>query len=166
MRFRHEIGYLIEAAGDEINELHFRYGPQPEETHSACRADDGRFADGRFNHALAAEFRQKSFGSFERPAVYADVFANRDDRRIAVHFLEHGLANSLNHGDGSHVSVSRVCRVGFDSRAGREDFAILALTCPWGRGQTERAELLELPARSDATAVSAEELCRRTSLWA
>ena len=101
MRLGDEIGDLVEAAGDEIDELHFGHGAQTEEAHAAGRADDGGFADGRFDHALAAEFREQAFGDFEGAAVYADIFAEGDDGRVALHFFEHRLADGIQHGDGA-----------------------------------------------------------------
>src|ERR1700722_14508509 len=147
MRFCNEIGYLIEAAGDEIDELHFRNRTQSQEAHSASGAYDSRLANGSFDHAFASKFRDESFGSFERAAIYADIFADGYHSRVAVHLLKHGLANSLNHGNRSHVSVSRVYRVDFDWRAGRVDSALLARTYLSARGQTERAGLRALQAR-------------------
>src|SRR5579862_4149165 len=97
-----EVRHLIEAAGDEIDELHFDDGPQPEIAHAAGCADDGRLADGRIDHAFGTKARQQSFGYLKCPAVDSDIFAERDDGRIAVHLLENGLADSFEHGDGGH----------------------------------------------------------------
>ena len=96
-----EVRDLIEAAGDEIDELHFGDGAQAEEAHAAGRADDGGFADGRFDDALAAEFREQAVGDFEGAAVHADVFADGDDGGIAFHFFEHRLPDGVHHGDGA-----------------------------------------------------------------
>ena len=77
-----------------------------------------RFADGRVDHALPAEFREQAFGDFERAAVDADVFADEDDRGIAVHFLEHRLADGFEHGDRGHGLRCRAlsARGGFRGR--------------------------------------------------
>ena len=77
MRLGGEIGDLIEAAGDEIDELHFGDGTQSQIAHAARGADNGRFADGRIDHAFGAETLQQSLGDFERAAVDADIFADR-----------------------------------------------------------------------------------------
>ena len=58
--------------------------------------------DGRFDHAFGAEFREQAFGDFESAAVHADVFADGDDGGVALHFLEHRLANGFEHGDRGH----------------------------------------------------------------
>ena len=61
-----------------------------------------RFADGRVDHALGAEFREQPFGGFERAAVDADIFAEGDDGGIALHLLEQRLADRFEHGDFRH----------------------------------------------------------------
>src|ERR1700683_342824 len=102
VRFGDHVGDLVEGAGDEINELHFRHGAQAEIAHAARSAYDGGFADRSFDHAFVAETREQAFGGFERAAVDADVFADDDDGRVAVHFLEHGLADGFEHRDFGH----------------------------------------------------------------
>ncbi len=75
VRFGDEVGDLIEAAGDEINELHFGHRAQAQIAHAAGGADDGGFADRRFDDALVAESREQALGDLERAAIDADVFA-------------------------------------------------------------------------------------------
>src|SRR3984957_19384924 len=79
MRFRHEVRNLIEAAGDEINELHFAHRTQAEKTHTASRADNRRFGDGCLNNSLAAKFRQHAVGYLKCSAVHPDIFTDGDD---------------------------------------------------------------------------------------
>src|SRR5580658_233931 len=155
MRFRHEISYLIEAASDEINKLHLRHRPQPKKSHSASSANDSRLANGSFNYALASKFREQSFGGFKSSPVYADVFANRYHRRVAVHLFEHRLSNSLDHSYRGHVSVSRAYRVDFGGRAARAGFALLSAIYLSARVQMERAGLPALRVRLRAREVSA-----------
>ncbi len=50
-----EIHDLVEAAGDEIGELHLGHRAQPHERGADGRAHDGRFGDGRIHHAPRAE---------------------------------------------------------------------------------------------------------------
>src|SRR5580692_368758 len=111
VRFGDEVRYLIEAAGDEVDELHFRDGPQAKETHSTGRADDGCFADGSFNHAFTAKFSEEALGDFECAAVNADIFADGDDGRVACHFFEHGLADGFHHSDWSSGRGRLRCHV-------------------------------------------------------
>ncbi len=97
-----EVDNLVEAAGDEIGELHLRHRPQPHEAGADGRADDGAFGNGRIHHAFLAEMLEESGGHFERAAVDADVFAQQEDVRVALHLFPQPLA------DGFQVS----CRHG------------------------------------------------------
>src|SRR5713101_3036175 len=71
MRLGDEIGDLIEAASDEVNELHFRHGSQAQIAHAHRGADDGGLADGRVNHALPAEALEQTGADLERAAGFA-----------------------------------------------------------------------------------------------
>src|SRR5882762_7323994 len=95
MSLGHEIRNLVKRTNDEIDELHFHDGPQPQITHPARRADDGALADRRVNHALPAKPRQQSFAGLERPAVDAHVLAEHDNCRVAFHFFEHRLLDGF-----------------------------------------------------------------------
>ncbi len=86
---------LVEAAGDEVNELHLGDGAQPEIAHAHGGADDGGLRDGRVYHALPAEAFQQAFAGFERPAIDADILAEQDNGGVALHLLEHGLADGF-----------------------------------------------------------------------
>src|ERR1700738_81356 len=104
------IGELVEAAGDEADELHFRDGPQAEITHSACGANNGALADGRIDNPFPTESFQQSFAGFESPAVHADVFAQKDHGGIAFHLFKHGLLDGFEEGGfrrGGGYSVHR-----------------------------------------------------------
>src|ERR1700721_122329 len=97
-----EVGELVEATGDEIDELHFGYGTQAEIAHPAGGADDGAFADGRVNDALPAEFFKQAFAGLECAAVDTDIFAEEHDAGVGGHLFEHGLADSFEKGDRGH----------------------------------------------------------------
>src|SRR5208283_4169492 len=94
-----KIGELIEAAGDEIDELHFGDGAQTEIAHATGRADDGAFADGGVNDALPAEFFEQALTSFEGAAVDADVLADEHHAGVGGHLFEHGLTDGFEKGD-------------------------------------------------------------------
>jgi hypothetical protein len=97
-RYRHfggEVDNLVEAAGDEIGELHFRHRPQPHEAGADGRADNGAFGNGRIHDALLAEVLEESRGHFECAAVNADVLAQQEDVGVALHFFPHPLADSF-----------------------------------------------------------------------
>ena len=61
--------------------------------------------DRRVDHARLAELRQQPFGDLERAAVRADVLAEAEDVRVALHLLEQRLANRLEIGDLGHQSA-------------------------------------------------------------
>src|SRR5439155_21899612 len=77
--FGDEIGELVEAAGNEVDELHLADGAQAEIAHAAGRADYGAFADRRVDDALPAEALQQSFTGLEGAAIDADILADDHD---------------------------------------------------------------------------------------
>ena len=103
--FRDEVGHLIETAGDEIDELHLDDRPQAQKTHAARRSDNSGLGDGRIHHPVRARTRQQPFGHFERTAIHTDVFAHRDNRGVALHFLKDRLTDRFQHGDWRHVQA-------------------------------------------------------------
>src|SRR3984957_8160130 len=119
MRFGDEVGDLIETARDEIDKLHLAHRAQTQKAHTAGRADDRRLGDGRFNHPFAAKFGQQAVRNFKSPSVDADVFADRYDRGVALHFFGHGLANGVHHSD----------RAGFGNRSGCHNYPLPDLPC-------------------------------------
>src|ERR1035438_2406217 len=74
MALGHEIGELIEAASNEVDELHFGDGAQAQIAHAARRADDGAFADGCVDHALPAKAFEQAFAGFKCAAINSDIF--------------------------------------------------------------------------------------------
>src|SRR5439155_25321001 len=100
--FGDEIGELVEAAGNEVDELHLADGAQAKIAHAAGRSDYGAFADGRVDDALPTEALQQSFTGLEGAAVDADILANDHDGGVALHFLEHGLPDGFEKGYGRH----------------------------------------------------------------
>src|SRR5437764_5964023 len=82
--FGDEIGELVEAAGNEVDELHLADGAQAKIAHAAGRSDYGAFADGRVDDALPTEALQQSFTGLEGAAVDADILANDHDGGVAL----------------------------------------------------------------------------------
>src|SRR5205085_6982182 len=82
---RRIIGQQIEATGNEINELKLGNRFHSHQRRAARRADDRRFRDWCIDHSLPAEAIDQSFRDLERAAVYAHIFANKKDSRIALH---------------------------------------------------------------------------------
>ncbi len=90
---RHVVGQHVVGAGDEIDELHLRDGPEPHVGRAGGGADDGRFRDRRVDDSLLTEPLEETFRHLERAAVSTDVFAQDEDVFVALHLLQHALAN-------------------------------------------------------------------------
>src|SRR6267378_3956122 len=95
MSLGHKIRNLIERAHDEVDELHFADGAQAAVAHSTGRPDNRALADRRINHPFPAKALQQPFAGLERPAVYPDVFAHQNNRRVALHLFKHGLLDGF-----------------------------------------------------------------------
>src|SRR5215216_7183859 len=81
------VGQDVEAARDEINELHLGYGAHAHHRSAARGPDYRAFRDRRVNDALFAESGKKTFGHLECAAVCADVFAKDEDALVALHLF-------------------------------------------------------------------------------
>src|ERR1700730_10562608 len=99
MPLGHEIRQLVEAASNEIYKLHLGDRPKSEITHAASRAYDGALTDGRVDDPLPAKTLEQPLTGFERPAIYAYIFAEQNDRRVSLHLFKHGLLDSFQKGD-------------------------------------------------------------------
>ncbi len=90
-----EIDDLIEAATDEIGELHLSHRAQSHESSADRSAYNGRFGDRRIDHPLFAKFFQKAGRYLERAAVDANIFADQEHVRIALHLFPKAFANGF-----------------------------------------------------------------------
>src|SRR5580704_15223247 len=95
MGFCDHVADLVKGTADEVHELEFRHGAHAGEGGSEGRAYDGGFGDGGVDDALGAEAVDETVGDFEGAAVNADVFAEAEDRRVAVHFFPDSLADGF-----------------------------------------------------------------------
>src|SRR5205814_9446785 len=66
------------------------------------RAHDRRFGDRRIDHPLWAKMMDESVGDFERAAIAADVLADAEHRRVALHLFPDSLADGFEIGDLGH----------------------------------------------------------------
>src|ERR1700685_1256500 len=107
MCFSNHVGNLIESAADEIHELKFGDGAHASERGSEGRAHNGGLGDGRVDDALGTEAVDESVGDFEGAAVNADVFAEAEDGRVAVHFFPDSLADGFEVGKLHRVKFFR-----------------------------------------------------------
>src|SRR5271157_1668133 len=88
---------LVIGGKNKISELNLRNRNQPVQSHADCCADDSIFAKRRINHPLFAEFCLKTRCNPKYTTYFADVFAQHDDPRIALHRQSQGVVDSLNH---------------------------------------------------------------------
>src|ERR1051325_6032247 len=82
---RRVVHYLIEGAGDEVNELKFYDGAKPYGRRRARRAYKTRLADRRINDAVRAELFEKTLSDLKRAAERAYVFAEHEHAWVAPH---------------------------------------------------------------------------------
>src|SRR5437016_5741314 len=90
-----EVDDLVVAAGDEVGELHFGDGPEPHEARAYRSPHNGRFGNRGIDHALLAESLEKSGRDLECAAVDADVLADQEHARVALHLLPDPFADRL-----------------------------------------------------------------------
>ncbi len=102
MRLGQHVRDLIEGATDEVHELEFGHRPHAGESGAEAGVHDGHLRDGCVHHALGAKTIDQPFRNFERAAVNTDVFADAEDRGIALHLFPDALANGFKIGDGCH----------------------------------------------------------------
>ena len=86
---------LVEAAGDEIHELHLGHRAHAHQRCPDGRTHNGRLGNGRVDHALLSEFLQHPGGDLERAAISTNVFSKQEHGRVAFHLLPDTLADSL-----------------------------------------------------------------------
>src|ERR1700693_6235245 len=99
MRLRDHVADLVEGAADEVHELELGDGTHAGERRSEGRAYDGGLGDGRIDDTFGAEAVDKTVSDFKRAAVNADVFAEAEDRGVAVHFFPDSLADGFEVGE-------------------------------------------------------------------
>src|SRR5437763_3440147 len=129
VRFRDHVDNLVEGAADEIHELEFRDRPQASQRRAEGSADDGGLGNRCVNDPFRPEAVDEAVGNLEGTAVDADIFAEAEDSRIALHFFPDTLADGfeiskLRHGYEHHRTRALVqvhccfsfllsCRAGF-----------------------------------------------------
>src|ERR1700690_579273 len=101
MRLGDHVADLVHGAADEIHELKLGYRPHSGERGAERRAHNGGFGDGSVNHALGAEAVDEAVGDLKGSAVDADVLADAENGRIALHLFPNSLT------DGFQISKLR-----------------------------------------------------------
>jgi hypothetical protein len=110
MRFRGHVYDLIESAADEVHELKFGDGAESGQSRPEGSADDRGFGDGRVDDSLGAEAVNETIRNFESSTVDADVFAETEDGRVALHFLPDALADGFEVGEDRHEEEVYITR--------------------------------------------------------
>ena len=98
MESRRLVDDLIEAARDEVGELHLGDRPVAAQRGADADADDRRLGNRRVEDAQLAELVVEPLCDAERAAVRADVLAEDEDFRIAPHLLGEGFADGFDVG--------------------------------------------------------------------
>ena len=100
--FGNHVDDLVESTADEIHELELGHRTHAGERSAEGGADDGGFRDGSVNDALRPEAVDEAVGDFECAAVNANVLAQAEDGRVALHFLPDALADGFEIGEFGH----------------------------------------------------------------
>ena len=90
-----DVHELVEAAGDEVGELHLADRPHARDRGADRRADDRRLGERRVHHARLAELLEEAVGDLERAAERADVLADHEHALVAAHLLAQPLGDRL-----------------------------------------------------------------------
>ena len=97
-----DVDELVEAAGDEVGELHLGDRAQALDGGADRAADDRRLGQRRVHHALGAELVDEAVGHLEGAAEGADVLAHQEHALVGAHLLAHGVGDRLQVGHGRH----------------------------------------------------------------
>src|SRR4051812_10833303 len=103
MRLGQQVGDLVEGATDEVHELELGDRAHARERGAEAGIDDRHLRDWRIDHAFGSEAVDQALSNFERAAVHADVFANTEHGRVALHLFPDSLADSFEVGDRWHA---------------------------------------------------------------
>ena len=101
-----DVDELVEAAADEVGELHLGDRPQALDGGADRAADDRRLGQRRVHHALGAELVDEAVGHLEGAAEGPDVLAHEEDALVGAHLLAHGVGDRLQIGHGRHGTSS------------------------------------------------------------
>ena len=95
VELRGDVDELVEAAGDEVGELHLADRPQPLDRGADRGADDRVLGQRRVEHPLGAELLHEAVGDLERAAEGADVLAEAEHGLVAAHLLAKTVGDRL-----------------------------------------------------------------------
>src|SRR5215470_6556989 len=90
---------LVKGAADEVHKLKFSNRPHAAQRSAESCPHNGHLGDRRVDHALRAEAVNETVGNLERAAINADVLAQTEHARVALHLLPYPLTNGFKIGD-------------------------------------------------------------------
>jgi hypothetical protein len=93
---------LVEAARDEVGELHLGDRPHALGGGADRGADDAGLGQRRIHHALRPELVDEAIGHLERAAEHADVLAHHEHALVGAHLLAHAVGDRLQVGHDRH----------------------------------------------------------------
>src|SRR5512141_2243242 len=105
---RRRVHDLVEAAGDEVDELHLEDRAHPLDRQSHPRPDDQRLGDGHVDHPVGAVLLLEPRRRLEGAAQHTDILPHQQNIPVPLQLLVHGLPDRLDVGDehGYRASVS------------------------------------------------------------
>src|SRR5205807_3914269 len=87
VRLGHHIHDLVEGTADEVHELELGDRPHSGEGGAERSSHDCRLRNRRINHASRSEVIDEAVSNLESSAVNADVFAQAEHTRVALHLF-------------------------------------------------------------------------------
>ena len=91
--FGGEVCDLIERAGNEVGELHFRNRPHSHEGGADCGTDDSGFGNRRIDDPPFPELFKHAGGDFESAAVDAYIFSEDEHTLVLLHLFPDSLTD-------------------------------------------------------------------------
>ena len=114
-----DVHELVEAAGDEVGELHLADRPHALDRRADGGADDQVLGQRRVEHALGAELLVEAGGHLEGAAEDADVLAQAEHALVAAHLLAQPVGDRLEVGHLAHRTLPFPIRAVPPVRPGR-----------------------------------------------
>src|SRR5579872_4938282 len=97
-----DIDQLVEAAGDEVGELHLADRAHADDGCSDRGADDPRLGQRGVHHPVGAELLDEAVSDLERAAEHADVLAHHHHALIGTELVAQGARDGLKVGERGH----------------------------------------------------------------
>ncbi len=102
MHLAGDVHELVEAARDEVRELHLAHRPHPDHGRADRGADDPRLGERGVHHAIGAELLDEPVGDLERATEHADVLAHQEHALVGTQLVAQGGGDRLEVGESGH----------------------------------------------------------------